>query len=87
MVILSSSGRTTEARAAVLDDFKTLVRQQGMSDDTIIMNQNKGTNTDTFSEDYWWNLVLPETLCISTNLLVGTKKKCFWLGIAGKAQV
>lgn len=30
-------------RAAVLDDFKTLVRQQGMSDDTIIIKQNKGT--------------------------------------------
>lgn len=32
--------------AAVLHDFKTLVRQHGMSEDTIIMNQNKGTNTD-----------------------------------------
>ncbi|XP_044029131.1 protein AMBP-like isoform X2 [Siniperca chuatsi] len=34
--------RTMNVRAALLDDFKTLVRQHGMSDDTFIMNQNKG---------------------------------------------
>ncbi|XP_038589579.1 protein AMBP-like [Micropterus salmoides] len=34
--------RTMTVRATVLDDFKTLVRQQGMSDDTIIIKQNKG---------------------------------------------
>uniref|UniRef100_UPI003AADD7DA protein AMBP-like n=1 Tax=Centroberyx gerrardi TaxID=166262 RepID=UPI003AADD7DA len=34
--------RTMEVRATVLDDFKTLVRQQGMSDDTVIIRQNKG---------------------------------------------
>lgn len=28
--------------AAVLDDYKTLVRQHGVSDDDIIMNQDKG---------------------------------------------
>lgn len=47
MVVLSPSGRTTNVTAAVLDDFKTLVRQHGMSDDTIVMNQNKGTNWRT----------------------------------------
>lgn len=40
---LSSSGRTMAVRATVLNDFKTLVRQQGMSDDTIIIMQDKGT--------------------------------------------
>lgn len=30
-------------RPTVLDDFKTLVRQQGMSDSTIIIKQDKGT--------------------------------------------
>ncbi|XP_045923609.1 protein AMBP-like [Micropterus dolomieu] len=34
--------RNMNVKAAVLDDFKTLVRQHGLSDDTIIMNQNKG---------------------------------------------
>ncbi|XP_067431002.1 protein AMBP-like [Thunnus thynnus] len=34
--------RTMEVRPTVLDDFKTLVRQQGMSDNTIIIKQNKG---------------------------------------------
>ncbi|XP_067339515.1 protein AMBP-like [Channa argus] len=34
--------RTMAVRDSVLDDFKTLVRQQGLSDDTIIINKNKG---------------------------------------------
>ncbi|XP_070845250.1 protein AMBP-like [Chaetodon trifascialis] len=34
-------GRAMNVTAAVLDDFKTVVRQHGMSDETIIMNQNK----------------------------------------------
>ncbi|KAK2819033.1 hypothetical protein Q5P01_024594 [Channa striata] len=34
--------RTMDVRATVMDDFKTLVRQQGMSDDTIITKKNKG---------------------------------------------
>nr|XP_046230206.1 protein AMBP-like [Scatophagus argus]XP_046230208.1 protein AMBP-like [Scatophagus argus] len=34
--------RTLNVTAAGLDNFKTLVRQHGMSDNTIIMNQNKG---------------------------------------------
>ncbi|KAM6901542.1 protein AMBP-like isoform 2-T2 [Lycodopsis pacificus] len=34
--------RAMSVRATVLDDFKTLVRQHGVSDDAIIMNQNKG---------------------------------------------
>uniref|UniRef100_A0A3Q2XC04 Protein AMBP n=1 Tax=Hippocampus comes TaxID=109280 RepID=A0A3Q2XC04_HIPCM len=35
--------RTMDVRDTVLDDFKRLVREQGMSDDTIIIKQNKGT--------------------------------------------
>ncbi|XP_074474188.1 protein AMBP-like [Sebastes fasciatus] len=34
--------RTLSVGAAVLDDFKTLVRQHGVNDDAIIVNQNKG---------------------------------------------
>uniref|UniRef100_A0A4W6BZA4 Protein AMBP n=1 Tax=Lates calcarifer TaxID=8187 RepID=A0A4W6BZA4_LATCA len=34
--------RTMTVRDTVLEDFKTLVRQQGMTDDTIIIKQNKG---------------------------------------------
>ncbi|XP_053195613.1 protein AMBP-like isoform X1 [Scomber japonicus] len=37
--------RSMVVKDAVLDDFKTLARQQGMSDDTIINNQNKGECT------------------------------------------
>ncbi|XP_041666302.1 protein AMBP [Cheilinus undulatus] len=34
--------RTKSVRDTVLEDFKTLVRQQGMSDDTIVIKQDKG---------------------------------------------
>ncbi|XP_074474187.1 protein AMBP-like [Sebastes fasciatus] len=34
--------RTMAVRDTVLDDFKTLVREQGMADNTIIIKQNKG---------------------------------------------
>ncbi|XP_068430276.1 protein AMBP-like [Clinocottus analis] len=34
--------RSMSVRAAVLEDFKTLVRQHGGRDDAIIMNQDKG---------------------------------------------
>ncbi|XP_026196251.1 protein AMBP-like [Anabas testudineus] len=34
--------RTMTVRPTVMEDFKTLVREQGMSDDTIIIKQNKG---------------------------------------------
>lgn len=34
--------RTRTVRATVLDDFKTLVRQQGMADSTIVTKQDKG---------------------------------------------
>lgn len=34
--------RTKTVRATVLDDFKTLVRQQGMADSTIVTKQDKG---------------------------------------------
>uniref|UniRef100_UPI003AABBB42 protein AMBP-like n=1 Tax=Centroberyx gerrardi TaxID=166262 RepID=UPI003AABBB42 len=40
--IVKLYSRTMDVRAAALDDFKTLVRQQGMSNDTIIIKQNKG---------------------------------------------
>ncbi|XP_054860066.1 protein AMBP-like [Amphiprion ocellaris] len=35
--------RTKTVRATVLEDFKTLVREQGMSDDTIVIKKDKGT--------------------------------------------
>ncbi|XP_077353778.1 protein AMBP-like [Festucalex cinctus] len=34
--------RTMDVRDTVLDDFKRLVREQGMSDNTIIIKENKG---------------------------------------------
>ncbi|XP_051907731.1 protein AMBP [Hippocampus zosterae] len=34
--------RTMDVRDTLLDDFKRLVREQGMSDDNIIIKQNKG---------------------------------------------
>ncbi|XP_056289289.1 protein AMBP-like [Pseudoliparis swirei] len=34
--------RTMDVRDTVLDDFKTLVREQGMSEDNVIIRQNKG---------------------------------------------
>uniref|UniRef100_A0A3B4G1W5 Lipocalin/cytosolic fatty-acid binding domain-containing protein n=1 Tax=Pundamilia nyererei TaxID=303518 RepID=A0A3B4G1W5_9CICH len=34
--------RTVEAGPAVLDHFKTVVREHGMRDDAVIMNQDKG---------------------------------------------
>ncbi|XP_061554871.1 protein AMBP [Phycodurus eques] len=34
--------RTMDVRDTVLDDFKRMVREQGMCDDTIIIKQNKG---------------------------------------------
>lgn len=40
--IVKLYSRTTNVTTAVLDDFKSLVRQHGLSDNTIIMNQNKG---------------------------------------------
>lgn len=30
-------------RDTVLDDFKTLVSEQGMSEDTVVIKQDKGT--------------------------------------------
>ncbi|XP_036973470.1 protein AMBP-like [Acanthopagrus latus] len=43
--------RTMNVTAAVLDDFKTLVREHGMTSDAIIMNQNKGSCGITEEED------------------------------------
>nr|XP_057913670.1 protein AMBP-like isoform X2 [Doryrhamphus excisus] len=34
--------RSMEVRDTVMDDFKTLVREQGMTDDTIVIKSNKG---------------------------------------------
>ncbi|CAK6959325.1 protein AMBP-like isoform X2 [Scomber scombrus] len=52
--------RSMVVKDAVLDDFKTLARQQGMSDDTIINNQNKGSDVHTFIT----RLVLTETIFV-----------------------
>ncbi|XP_076025273.1 protein AMBP-like [Genypterus blacodes] len=41
-VSLKLYSRTMDIRPAVLDDFKALVRQQGMSDTSIIIKKNKG---------------------------------------------
>ncbi|XP_029299862.1 protein AMBP-like [Cottoperca gobio] len=49
--------RNMSVRTAVLDDFKTLVRQQGVSDDTIITNQNEG---DCVSGDQVTKPVTPQ---------------------------
>lgn len=35
-------GRTMELRPTLIEDFKTLVAEQGMSEDTIIIKKNKG---------------------------------------------
>uniref|UniRef100_A0A3P8ZNI2 Protein AMBP n=1 Tax=Esox lucius TaxID=8010 RepID=A0A3P8ZNI2_ESOLU len=34
--------RTMEVRDTILDDFKRLVKEQGMADDTVVVKQNKG---------------------------------------------
>uniref|UniRef100_A0A4W5M1P7 Protein AMBP n=1 Tax=Hucho hucho TaxID=62062 RepID=A0A4W5M1P7_9TELE len=39
--------RTMELPPTILDDFRRLVREQGMADDTIIIKQNKGRGTHT----------------------------------------
>uniref|UniRef100_A0A3B4T226 Protein AMBP n=1 Tax=Seriola dumerili TaxID=41447 RepID=A0A3B4T226_SERDU len=41
-ISLKLYSRTMAVRPTVLEDFKTLVRQEGMSDDTIIIKQDKG---------------------------------------------
>ncbi|XP_035463385.1 protein AMBP isoform X2 [Scophthalmus maximus] len=40
--IVKLYSRTKDVSPAALDDFQTLVRRHGMSEDTIITNQNKG---------------------------------------------
>ncbi|XP_030599065.1 protein AMBP-like [Archocentrus centrarchus] len=40
--IVKLYSRTVEASLAVMDHFKTLVRQRGMSEDAVIVNQYKG---------------------------------------------
>ncbi|XP_031134002.1 protein AMBP-like isoform X4 [Sander lucioperca] len=42
-------GRTMSVRTAVLDEFKTVVRQYGVTDDAIVMNQNKETDPPPLS--------------------------------------
>uniref|UniRef100_A0A8C7QKR2 Protein AMBP n=1 Tax=Oncorhynchus mykiss TaxID=8022 RepID=A0A8C7QKR2_ONCMY len=59
--------RTMELSPAILEDFRRLVREQGMDDNTIIIKQNKGRGTHTGAD---WdqksrakrNIVLPELL-------------------------
>ncbi|KAM6984824.1 protein AMBP [Aplochiton taeniatus] len=41
-VSLKLYSRTMEVRPTVLEDFKRLVREQSMSDDTVVIKQNKG---------------------------------------------
>lgn len=55
MLSMSSSGRTMSVRTAVLDEFKTVVRQYGVTDDAIVMNQNKG-DTHTYADVTWSSL-------------------------------
>ena len=43
----SPSGRTMNVTAAVMDDFESLVMKHGIEADTIIINQDEGTETDT----------------------------------------
>uniref|UniRef100_A0A3B5ASB2 Protein AMBP-like n=1 Tax=Stegastes partitus TaxID=144197 RepID=A0A3B5ASB2_9TELE len=38
-------------RPTVLEDFKTLVREQGMSDDTVIIKKDKGKHTQTITRN------------------------------------
>jgi len=63
-----------DVRDTVLDDFKTLVREQGMSEDNVIIRQNKGTTRITThllylhswiwldiwmtDDDIWWEISL-----------------------------
>lgn len=36
-----------ELRPTLIQDFKALVAEQGMSEDTIVMKKNKGTDTQS----------------------------------------
>lgn len=51
-----------DVRDTVLDDFKRLVREQGMSDDTIIIKQNKGT---AHGNDALQIAVSPANVCLN----------------------
>jgi len=42
LVILPPEGRSMQLRPTLIEDFKTLVAEQGMSDDTIVIKKNKG---------------------------------------------
>ncbi|XP_031134001.1 protein AMBP-like isoform X3 [Sander lucioperca] len=55
-------GRTMSVRTAVLDEFKTVVRQYGVTDDAIVMNQNKG-DTHTYA-DVTWSSLKPSRECV-----------------------
>ncbi|AWP15121.1 putative protein AMBP-like [Scophthalmus maximus] len=59
--------RTMTVRATVLDDFKTLVREQGMSDDTVIIRQDKGDCVPGVPEE--GTPAQPETQRVRRNVL------------------
>lgn len=43
MFFVSLTGRAMDVTSALLDDFKQLVEEHGISGDTVIINQNHGT--------------------------------------------
>lgn len=49
---MSSSGRTMSVRESLLEDFKTLVIQEGMSNDTIFIKQDKGATQRTHTHSH-----------------------------------
>ncbi len=45
LVCVCCVGRAMQLRPTLIEDFKTLVAEQGMSKDTIVLKKNKGTLT------------------------------------------
>lgn len=45
-MVFWSEGRALNVGSAVLENFKSLVRQYEMRDEDIIIKQSKGTNAD-----------------------------------------
>lgn len=50
MFFLSSAGRVMDVTSSMLDIFKDLVVEHGISADTIIINQNNGTERTRVEE-------------------------------------
>lgn len=46
--LLPPAGRTPELRETLIEDFKRVVREQGMSEDTISIKENKGAFQHSF---------------------------------------